>query len=160
MQWQFNGERIIISDEMESHLSGKSSNCTFPSPEKILELGIDGLTELKTGFRAKYIYDAAQKVVSGELDLSSVCELSTKEGIEALCKVKGIGPKVASCALLFGFEKYDAFPIDVWIKKVIEKYFLSDENDSFDPSLLGDYAGIAQQFLFYYERYGGYKAYE
>ena len=77
-----------------------------------------------------------------------------------LCKVKGIGPKVASCALLFGFEKYDAFPIDVWIKKVIAKYFLSYENDTFDPSLLGDYAGIAQQFLFYYERYGGYKAYE
>jgi len=76
-----------------------------------------------------------------------------------LCEVKGIGPKVASCALLFGFEKYDAFPIDVWIKKVISKYFDCENPDKFDSKSLGEYAGIAQQFLFYYERYGGYKSF-
>jgi N-glycosylase/DNA lyase len=56
---------------------------------------------------------------------------------------------VASCALLFGFAKLDAFPIDVWIKKVIARYFDPD----FEPESLGQYAGIAQQYLFYYERY-------
>ena len=66
-----------------------------------------------------------------------------------LCTVKGIGLKVASCALLFGFARLDAFPIDVWIKKVIAKYF----DEDFDPSSLGEYAGVAQQYLFYYERY-------
>ena len=108
--------------------------------------------ELKTGFRAKYIYDAAQKCVSGGINYSEISSASTEEAIEMLCEVKGIGPKVASCALLFGFEKYDAFPIDVWIKKVIAKYF-SNGSEKFDPKILGEYAGIAQQYLFYYERY-------
>jgi 3-methyladenine DNA glycosylase/8-oxoguanine DNA glycosylase len=63
----------------------------------------------------------------------------------------GVGAKVAACTLLFGFNRYDAFPIDVWIKRVIEKYF----HQGFEPDELGEYAGVAQQFLFYYERYLG-----
>lgn len=151
------GTPINISEELEAHVCPQSSLCAFPTPEQILEIGIEGLVELKTGFRSKYIYDAAEKVVSGEIDINLIDELSTDKAIEYLCKVKGIGPKVASCALLFGFEKYDAFPIDVWIKKVISKYFINDNCPTFDSSTLGEYAGIAQQFLFYYERYGGYK---
>ena len=69
----------------------------------------------------------------------------------SLCKIKGIGPKVTACALLFGFGKYDAFPVDVWIKKAIGKYFPGE----FDAARLGPYAGVAQQYLFYYERYLG-----
>ena len=151
------GARVVIPKEAENHVCGESSNCAFPTPEQILELGIDGLVELKTGFRAKYIYDAASKVVSGEVDYDIIYALSTQEAINYLCRVKGIGPKVASCALLFGFEKYDAFPVDVWIKRVISKYFASVDAPEFAPAALGEYAGIAQQFLFYYERYGGYK---
>ena len=151
------GAPIASPEEAWDHVCGESSNCAFPTPEKILELGIDGLAELKTGFRAKYIYDAADRAVNGELDYDIIYALSTQEAINYLCRVKGIGPKVASCALLFGFEKYDAFPVDVWIKRVISKYFVSDDSPGFDPSCLGEYAGIAQQFLFYYERYGGYK---
>lgn len=63
--------------------------------------------------------------------------------------VKGIGPKVAACTALFGFGKNDAFPIDVWMKKVISKYYPGGLN----RSDLGEYAGIAQQYLFYYERF-------
>lgn len=121
----------------------------FPSAEAVLALGVEGLRELKTGFRAPYIIDAASKVVSGELDFAAVANLPTKEAERALCAVKGIGPKVADCALLFGFSKYDAFPVDVWIKRVIAKYFSPD----FDPATLGEHAGIAQQVLFYYERW-------
>ena len=139
------------------HVAEESSNCTFPTPEQILDLGIDGLVEIKTGFRAKYIYDAAQKAVAGDLERDYIYNLTTEKAIEHLCRVKGIGPKVASCALLFGFEKYDAFPIDVWIKRVILKYFVTQDLAEFSPTILGEYAGIAQQFLFYYERYGGYK---
>ena len=112
---------------------------------------------MKTGFRAKYIYDAAQKIVSGKIDLNIIYDQSTNEAIKYLCNIKGIGPKVAACALLFGFEKYDAFPVDVWIKKVISKYFITEDAPNFDSDSLGKYAGVAQQFLFYYERYGGYK---
>jgi N-glycosylase/DNA lyase len=71
-----------------------------------------------------------------------------------LMKIKGIGPKVAACTLLFGFDRTDAFPVDVWVKRVIEKYFPAP----FDAASLGAYAGLAQQYLFYYERYlGGQK---
>ena len=134
----------------DAHLDPSMTVYSFPTPERILPLGTDGLAELKVGFRAKYIYDAALKMCRGEIDLSLLERSeSTEECVEHLCSVKGIGPKVASCALLFGFARFDAFPIDVWIKRVMAKYFDPD----FDPSSLGRYAGIAQQYLFYYERY-------
>jgi N-glycosylase/DNA lyase len=151
------GAVIDLPNGYEDHLSGKTSLRAFPTPEAILELGVDGLYELKTGFRAKYIYDAAEKYVNGERDLDKIMTSDTSLAIEMLCKVKGIGPKVASCALLFGFERYDAFPIDVWMKRAVEKYFPEYDKDSFSPSILGRYAGIAQQYLFYYERYLGGK---
>lgn len=134
----------------DSHRENEGCFYSFPTPEEILPLGVDGLFELKTGFRAKYIFDAAEKVQSGEIDLEKLKSTdSTAECSDILCKIKGVGPKVAACALLFGFEHLDAFPIDVWIKKVMAKYFESD----FTPESLGQYAGIAQQYLFYYERY-------
>lgn len=137
------GERIDGTDEF-----------SFPSAEAVKNLGADGLFELKTGFRAKYIYDAASRVSAGDVDLLNVFNMPTSAASETLCKIKGVGPKVAACALLFGFGKYDAFPVDVWIKKAIEKYFPGE----FDPKKLGPYAGVAQQYLFYYERYlGGQK---
>ena len=133
----------------DTHKEQKGHFYSFPTPEKVLSLGIGGLAELKTGFRAKYIYDAAEKMSQGDIDLAFLAVSPTSECVNHLCAVKGIGPKVASCALLFGFAKLDAFPIDVWIKKVMTKYFEKD----FNPADLGEYAGIAQQYLFYYERY-------
>ena len=134
------GDRIVGTDEF-----------SFPTAEAVEALGEKELFDLKTGFRAKYIYDAAKKVKEGDVDLLSIPRVPTSEGAEILCGIKGIGPKVAACALLFGFGKYDAFPIDVWIKKAIEKYFPGE----FDATRLGPYAGVAQQYLFYYERYLG-----
>ena len=141
---------------MEEHISEASSCSTFPTAEAIYSLGTEGLRELGTGFRAKYIYDAVEKMLSGELDIERIEKEESSERImEALCSVKGIGPKVASCALLFGFSRYDAFPVDVWIKRVIEKYFPELDKDNFSPTVFGKYAGLAQQYLFYYERYLG-----
>lgn len=147
------GERIDISEVLREHVSPATVLYSFPEPIALLELGVDGLFELKTGFRAKYIYDAAQKALEGEIDYTFLSEhRDTSACVEHLCRIKGVGPKVASCALLFGFARHDAFPVDVWIKRVIEKYF-SDGAESFSPDILGPYAGIAQQYLFYYERY-------
>ncbi len=147
------GEAIEISDEMLKHSSGRSSFCAFPSAEALYELGVDGIYELKTGFRAKYIYDAVSKKLDGSLSLEDILALEDTEiAIDRLCEVKGIGRKVASCALLFGFGKYDAFPIDVWMKRVALKYF-GEEGESLSARSFGTYAGIAQQYLFYYERY-------
>lgn len=122
---------------------------SFPTPQKILEAGEEGLASIKAGFRTKYILDAAYRVQSGEIDLDYIATLPYSEAEEALMKIKGVGKKVASCVLLFGFGHLSAFPIDVWVKRVIEKYY----TDDFDPSSLGEYAGIAQQYLFYRERY-------
>ncbi|MBR2346635.1 MAG: DNA-3-methyladenine glycosylase 2 family protein [Clostridia bacterium] len=146
------GERIELCDEAKKHLSGERIPYAFPSAEALCALGEAGLFEMKTGFRAKYIYDASSRVLSGELMLDTVRGEDTESAIEKLCEVKGIGRKVASCALLFGFGKYDAFPIDVWMKRVAEKYF-GDEADTLSSRTFGDYAGIAQQYLFYYERW-------
>ena len=80
-----------------------------------------------------------------------IASLPYEAAKEKLCSIKGVGPKVASCVLLFGFAFYEAFPIDVWVKRILAKYFSKD----FDPATLGEYAGIAQQYLFYFERYFG-----
>lgn len=122
---------------------------TFPSPEALAAAGIDALAALKTGFRAKYIYDAASRVADGRLSLPAVAATEeTSRAAEMLMSVSGVGPKVAACTLLFGFARLDAFPVDVWIKRVIAKYFPRE----FDAAALGPFAGIAQQYLFYGER--------
>ncbi len=122
---------------------------SFPSAEALAKASEDEIFALKTGFRAKYISDAAKKVASGEIDLKKTAALSTEEAEKELLKIKGVGPKVASCALLFGFDKTDAFPVDVWVKKVFAKYY----PNGFDIKSFGSSAGIAQQYLFYYERW-------
>ncbi len=121
----------------------------FPSADAVAAAGVEGLAPIKSGFRAKYIIDAAERVVDGRLDLDALKSLSFAEAETALCSVKGVGPKVAGCVALFGLSFTEAFPIDVWIKRVIEKYFDAD----FTPDIFGEYAGIAQQYLFYNERY-------
>lgn len=148
------GEPISIGEEMSKHLSGCSSLCSFPTPQTIYALGESGLYGLKMGFRAKYVFDAVSKILSGEVSLDEIAELDdTDIAIERLCVVKGIGVKVASCALLFGFARLDAFPVDVWIKRALQKHFPNKEISS--GKSFGAYAGIAQQYLFYYERYNG-----
>ncbi len=122
---------------------------SFPSAKALADAGEDAIFALKTGFRAKYIHDAACRAASGTLDFAAIGAASPEEASQLLCEVKGVGPKVAACAMLFGFDKTEAFPIDVWIKRVLAKYY----PDGLDISALGRYAGIAQQYLFYYERY-------
>ena len=129
---------------------GEATYYSFPKAKALYEAGEEAIFALKTGFRAKYIIDASRSVSTGETDLLAlVNEESLDTCVEILCKIKGIGLKVASCALLFGFGKTEAFPIDVWMKRALEKYF----PNGIDIKALGKSAGIAQQYLFYYERY-------
>ncbi len=121
---------------------------SFPTADAILNAGIEGLAPIKAGFRTKYIIDAAEKVASGEVSIERIKASNYSDALDELKKIKGIGDKVANCVLLFGFGFYEAFPIDVWVKRVIEKYYGSE----FDVAHFGKYAGIAQQYLFYYER--------
>lgn len=120
----------------------------FPTANALANAGEEKIFSLKTGFRAKYIYDAAQKVSSGEICLDDIFMYDTQKALDVLMTIKGVGPKVASCVLLFAYHKYDAFPVDVWVKRILEKYYA----DGKSAHLSGQYAGIAQQYLFYYER--------
>lgn len=123
----------------------------FPTAKALADAGESAIFNLRTGFRAKYIYDAACRIADGEFDFDALRSASPEEAERLLSKIKGVGPKVAACAMLFGFEKTEAFPVDVWIKRVLAKYY----PDGLDISALGRYAGIAQQYLFYYERFAG-----
>ncbi len=139
------GEKL----EYKTPGGGSVTYSAFPTAEALARAGEDAIYRLRTGFRAKYIYDAARRVAEGSTDLDAIAKLPTVEAAAELMKIKGVGIKVASCALLFGFGRTEAFPVDVWVKRVLDKYY----PDGIDISALGDYAGIAQQYLFYYERY-------
>ena len=123
-------------------------NFAFPSPQAIKKAGTEGLAPTRAGFRAKYIYDAAEKVLSGEVSQERIKNSSYEDALAELKKIKGVGDKVANCVLLFGYGFTQAFPVDVWVKRVIAEYY----GEGFDPASLGEYAGIAQQYLFYYRR--------
>lgn len=142
----------IISAMCEKYGDDIGGAYDFPSAAALADAGEDAIFALRTGFRAKYIFSAASAVASDGSFLDSVA--SAKDYADAeklLVSLKGVGPKVAACTLLFGFERYDAFPIDVWIKKVLSRRF----SPSFDYHVLGSAAGVAQQYLFYFERYLG-----
>jgi len=120
----------------------------FPTPEKLATLSLSELLPIKSGFRAKYILDAATKIASGEIDLGSVYAMGAADGLTYLKNIKGVGDKVAACVLLFSYNKLETFPVDVWIKRVLEKYYPNIDY----TELFGEYAGIANSYLFYYER--------
>ncbi|MDR1328019.1 MAG: DNA-3-methyladenine glycosylase 2 family protein [Oscillospiraceae bacterium] len=123
----------------------------FPPPERIAGLTEAQLAPLHSGYRAPYIIEAARAVASGELPLDALAELSAREAVAELKKLPGVGEKVASCAALFGLHLLDCFPVDTWMKKAIAAHYGAE----LDPARFSPYAGVAQQYLFYYERSGG-----
>lgn len=140
-------ENMSIAYGEEFDMNGEKFY-SFPTPKALADAGEEKIFALKTGFRAKYIYDAACKIESGKINLDSIFNMNLEDAMQTLMQIKGVGPKVASCVLLFGFSKYEAFPIDVWVKKILAKYYA----DGVSSHLCGSNAGIAQQYLFYYER--------
>lgn len=121
---------------------------SFPGAERLAKMTPEELAPLRAGFRAKYIVDAARKVASGEVPLYELEKLPLEEGLNSLMKITGVGPKVASCALLYGCGKKDAFPIDVWVKKILKELY--PDEFPFEDS---PYKGVAQQYLFHYRRF-------
>ncbi len=120
---------------------------TFPTAERLAELTPDDLAPLRAGFRNRYIIDSAKKVASHEVDLE-LCKTADYDTARAeLMKITGVGVKVADCTLLFGMHRVEAFPVDVWMKRAMEKLFPGMSANDF-----GEYAGIAQQYIFHYSR--------
>ena len=122
----------------------------FPEISEMGESDEDTLSPLRAGFRTKYLLDCVQKVNSGEVSTDSIYDMSLEEGSEYLKQIKGVGEKVAKCVLLFGYHKLDAYPIDVWIKRVNEQYYPHGL-----PGCIKGFEGAAQQYLFYYIRSNG-----
>ena len=124
---------------------------SFPGAEKIASLSEKDLEVLRSGYRAEYILNTARAVCDGTLDFEELKSIPYKDAKKKLLSVRGIGEKVANCILLFGLGHIEAFPVDTWMKKALKAYF----PENFDPAVFGDYAGLIQQYIFYYSRSGG-----
>ncbi len=120
---------------------------SFPEPQRLAGLSCEDLAGLRCGFRARYLLDAAQKVVSGEVDLEMLPHLDTDQARAELMQIVGVGKKVADCALLFGFGHRECFPVDVWIGRALQELIPQGL-----PASLSGCAGIAQQMIFHYMR--------
>ena len=128
---------------------------SFPKPKDIIYAGPDLLRELKFGFRSEYIYESAKMIESGEILLDKIYELPYDESLKILTAFPGVGDKVANCVLLFGFNKLDAFPVDVWINRAITNNYLGGGKLSailirdWARRYFGDYAGYANHYIFH-----------
>ncbi|MEG1972734.1 MAG: DNA glycosylase [Oscillospiraceae bacterium] len=119
----------------------------FPDAVTLAGLSEERLSQIKCGFRSRYIIDAARKVNQGIINPAIAADLPLEEAEDYLCQIVGVGKKVADCTLLFGLNRLDAYPVDVWIKRAQKNFFPQGL-----PLELSPIAGIAQQFLFNYIR--------
>ena len=138
----------------------------FPEPKRLANATLQELKECKLGYRAKYVLDTSRIIASGEIDFDKLKKADYQETKELLLKLPGIGNKVADCIMLFSLEKLEAFPLDTWILKILQKYYSANfdvdkknipknryENIHQDVlNHFGKYAGYSQQFLFKMER--------
>lgn len=120
---------------------------SFPSYERMKNVTAEDMAPLRAGFRSKYIADAVSKLCSGEISLEKIKEMPISEARTELMKIKGVGAKVAECTLLYGFGRKEAFPIDVWVKKIMAEMYPHGL-----PECTKDVEGIAQQYLFHWRR--------
>lgn len=130
---------------------------TFPTPEKIATLELSDLAVIRAGFRGKYILDAAKKFADGRISEHELRAMPTDAAKKALMTINGVGEKVASCIILFSLSRCESFPVDVWIKRIMEHIYFDGEKtvgeiSDFAHKKFADLGGYAQQYLFYYAR--------
>jgi len=146
---------------------------TFPLAGKLAFASENELRECGLGYRAKYVQATAKKVYEQKIDLESFKTLPYLEAKKMLVEFPGVGLKVADCVLLFSLEKMEAFPVDVWVKRVILNHYANlfpealvkklstheslsnseyEKLNAFGRSYFGKYAGYAQEYLYHYER--------
>ncbi|MCL1831599.1 MAG: DNA-3-methyladenine glycosylase 2 [Oscillospiraceae bacterium] len=136
-----------ISGIIETLCELFGSDGAFPTAGAFGALTEADLSPLRAGYRTRYILDAAKKVNDGEIRLDNVAKMQYNIAKAELLKIVGVGDKVADCVLLFGFGKMQAFPKDVWVKRVMSRYYPDGL-----PDCTRGVEGIAQQFLFHYIR--------
>lgn len=120
----------------------------FPTPEALFKAPSKDLSECHLGYRTEYVRRAAEAVHLGEVNLDKLCKLSDPDLFDALLKFHGVGKKVANCVMLFAYHRIAAFPVDVWIERVINEQY----DGSFPLTKYDGFAGVIQQYMFYYGR--------
>ena len=147
------GERRRIGDQLVY---------TFVSPPRLAQASEKELLECKLGYRAKNLRATARLVSCGQADLEAWSVLSDAELRKQLCALPGVGPKIANCVMLFAYERLRAFPIDVWIERVLRQHYFSRRRKmsaqrlrQFSETYFGEHGGYAQQYLFHQARSGG-----
>ena len=135
---------------------------TFPTIEELSNASVEDLRALGLGFRDKRVYDTTQMFLKGDMTIEELkSENNTEKLREKLLTLPGVGPKVADCIMLFSLKKYDVFPIDVWVRRVMNDLYIHniDEEKVSKKELQKlakekylDLAGLAQQYLFYWKR--------
>ncbi len=131
---------------------------SFPDVSELSKATEEELMECKVGFRAKYILSAVSFVLENPDEFIKMKELPTENLREKLISIKGVGPKVSDCVMLFSCQKHDVFPTDVWVKRVMSYFYFDNTEVSIKQihkkayDSFNEYAGYAQQYLFYYAR--------
>ena len=146
--------RRVIYNEKEYYL--------FPSVSELSKLSVEDLRSLGLGFRDIRVFNTCKKIKEKVVDLDKLKEMKNSDEIrEELLKLDGVGPKVADCIMLFSLKRYDVFPIDVWVRRVMNDLYIHNENEEkvnkkeilkIANELYGNICGLAQQYLFYYRR--------
>lgn len=133
---------------------------SFPTPDSLCGLSEGDIRQYGTSFRTRYIMESAERISSG-VGIDGLKESTTESAREKLMEFPGVGPKVSDCILLFGLSKYDVFPVDIWVQRVMDEYYLGGKYKNLNKireyglGLFGEYAGFGQQYLFYYARENG-----
>lgn len=143
--------------------SGADTVYAFPTPRELADADKNRMGRLRLGYRARYISDTARCIADGRLDLISLREESYTDALESLSGLPGVGDKVANCVLLFSLNKPEAFPVDVWIHRALQEWYLRDEEKNLSrPKMrlwaqkrFGRFAGYANQYLFHDRRLEG-----
>jgi N-glycosylase/DNA lyase len=135
---------------------------TFPSAEQLAQTSEVELRKCALGYRAQNLLKTAKLVAHGDVDLEDLTTLSDAALREALCDLPGVGAKVANCVMLFAYERLRAFPVDVWIERVLRDNYFSRARklnagrlQAFTQRYFGNHGGYAQQYLFHYARTAG-----
>jgi N-glycosylase/DNA lyase len=138
---------------------GERELFTYPTAERLAAASEAELRECRLGFRAKTLLGTARMIAAGEVDLARVASLDDEAARAELCRLPGVGEKVANCALLFGFGRLGAFPIDVWIERVLRTIYFARKRKvtarrlrEFSATYFGAHGGYAQQYLFHHAR--------
>ncbi|MFV0343331.1 MAG: DNA-3-methyladenine glycosylase family protein [Anaerocolumna sp.] len=122
---------------------------TFPSPHTLANASLSDLRETGLGYRDVYVKNSSNAILDNNIDLVHLKKASYEEAIKQLLELSGVGIKVANCIALFGLHHIEAFPVDVWIERILKEIY----NNTFDVHSYDGYAGIVQQYMFYYIRY-------